>query len=45
MLKDEYSTDYVKLKEMQDEIQDLNEQIDKKMQEWEDLNEKLTLVN
>ena len=45
MLKDEYSTDYVKLKEMQDEIQDLNEQIDKKMQEWEALNEKLTLVN
>lgn len=45
MLKDEYSTDYVKLKEMQDEIQDLNAQIDKKMVEWEDLNEKLTLAN
>ena len=34
MLKEEYSTDYVKLKEIQDEIQRLNQEIEEKMAEW-----------
>ena len=34
MLKEEYSTDYVKLKEIQDEIQQLNQEIEEKMAEW-----------
>ena len=34
MLKEEYSTDYVKLKEIQDEIHQLNQEIEEKMAEW-----------
>ena len=34
MLKEKYSTDYVKLKEMQDEIQKINQEIEEKMTEW-----------
>ena len=34
MLKEKYSTDYVKLKEMQDEIQKINQEIEEKMAEW-----------
>ena len=31
MLKDKVSTDYIKLKDMQDEIQKLNNEIEEKM--------------
>ncbi len=41
MLKDKVSTDYIKLKDMQDEIQKLNNEIEEKMLEWENLNEEL----
>lgn len=41
MLKNKVSTDYIKLKDMQDEIQKLNNEIEEKMLEWENLNEEL----
>ena len=41
MLKEENSTDYVKLKELQEKVEKLNEQIESKMAEWEMLSAKL----
>ncbi len=38
MKKEENSTDYVKLAELQDKIQEINKDIEKKMEEWEELN-------
>ena len=38
MQKEEISTDYVKLGELQEKIQNLNNEIEEKMIEWEDLN-------
>ena len=38
MLKDENCSDYIKLKELQDEIQKLNAEIEKFLLEWEKLN-------
>ena len=40
MLKDEISTDYIKLKEIEDKIKVLNNEIESKMLEWEEWNEK-----
>ena len=37
MLEDEISTDYEKLKELKDKIQELNNEIESKMLEWEEL--------
>ena len=37
MLEDEISTDYEKLKELQDKIQELNNEIESNMSEWEEL--------
>lgn len=41
MLKEENSTNYIKLKELEENIQKINSEIDLKMQEWEELNSKL----
>lgn len=41
MLKEEYSIDYVKLKELQEKVQTLNDEINKKMLEWEELNDRI----
>lgn len=41
MLKEENSTDYVKLKELQEKVEKLNKEIENKMVEWEMLNAKL----
>ena len=41
MLKEENSTDYVKLKELQEKVERLNEEIESKMVEWEMLSAKL----
>ena len=41
MLKEENSTDYIKLKELEDNIKKINSEIEVKMQEWEELNCKL----
>ena len=41
MLKEENSTDYIKLKELQEIIQNLNSEIDSKMEEWDKLNSEL----
>ena len=41
MLKEENSTDYVKLKELQEKVERLNEEIESKMAEWEMLSAKL----
>ena len=41
MYKEENSTDYEKLKKMQDEIQNINIEIENKMEEWEELNSKI----
>ncbi len=38
MKKEENSTDYVKLAELQNKIQEINKDIEKKMEEWEELN-------
>ena len=38
MKKEENATDYVKLAELQDKIQEINKDIEKKMEEWEELN-------
>ena len=43
MLQEEISTDYVKLKDLQDKIQELNSEIESKMIDWEELNEKINL--
>jgi len=39
MQKEEMATDYIKLKELQDKIQELEDEIERKMIEWEALNE------
>ena len=44
ILQEEISTDYVKLKEIQDKIQNINQEIEAKMLEWEEWNEKLTIL-
>ena len=44
MLQEEISTDYVKLKEIQDKIQSINQEIEAKMLEWEEWNEKSTIL-
>ncbi len=41
MLNEDISTDYIKLKELEDKIQDINSNIENKMNEWEELNKKL----
>lgn len=41
MLKEGNSTDYIKLKELQEIIQNLNSEIDSKMEEWDKLNSEL----
>ncbi len=41
MEKEEYSTDYIKLKEMQDCIDNKNTMIEEKMIMWEELGEEL----
>lgn len=42
MLRKENSSNYIKLKELQENIQKLNREIESKMEEWEKLNEELT---
>lgn len=44
MLKDENNTDYVKLKELEENVQKLNSEIEAKMKEWEELNSKLEKI-
>ena len=39
MQKEELTTDYMKLKELQDEINKIEDEIELKMLEWETLNE------
>ena len=39
MSKEEYSTDYMKLKDLQEEIDKINATIEEKMTEWDELNE------
>ena len=39
MSKEEYSTDYLKLKDLQEEIDKINAAIEEKMTEWDELNE------
>ena len=39
MSKEEYSTDYLKLKDLQEEIDKINATIEEKMTEWDELNE------
>ena len=39
MQKEELATDYIKLKELQDEIKKIEDEIEIKMLEWEELNE------
>ena len=41
MVKEETATDYIKLNELQEEIQKLNEKIEEKMIEWEEINDTL----
>lgn len=41
MLKEENSIDYIKLKELQETIQNLNSEIENKMEEWDKLNSEL----
>ena len=41
MQKEEISSDYLKLNELQETKQKLNKEIEKKMTEWEELNENL----
>ena len=41
MQKEEISSDYLKLNELQETKQKLNKEIEKKMNEWEELNENL----
>ena len=38
MQKQENATDYIKLNEFQEQINKLNDDIERKMQEWEELN-------
>ena len=38
MKKEENVTDYMKLAELQDKIQEINKEIEEKMGEWEELN-------
>lgn len=44
MLEEKNSTDYIKLKELQDKIEKLNQEISNKMEEWEIISEKLEKV-
>ncbi len=44
MLKDENNTDYVKLKELEENVQKLNFEIEAKMKEWEELNSELERI-
>ena len=41
MTKEENASDYIKLNELQEEIQKMNQEIEEKMQEWENLNDEL----
>ena len=41
MKEETISTDYIKLNELQEEIQKTNEEIENKLKEWEDLNQKI----
>lgn len=41
MEKEEYSTDYLKLKDLQENIDNINALIEEKMIEWDSLNEKI----
>ena len=41
MLKEDISSDYIKLNELQEKIQKINQEIEEKMQEWENLNDEL----
>ena len=42
MEKEEYSTDYVKLKELQENIDNINKEIEEKILLWDEINEKFT---
>ena len=44
MLSPEINTDYLKLKELQDKIENLDNTIYIKMEEWEELNSKLNTI-
>lgn len=41
MKEETISTDYIKLNELQEEIQKTNEEIEIKLKDWEDLNQKI----
>ena len=41
MQSEENCTDYIKLKELQDRIKNIEEEIEQKMLEWEELNKEL----
>ena len=41
MTKEENTSDYIKLNELQEEIQKINQEIEEKMQEWENLSDQL----
>ena len=41
MGKEENATDYIRLGKLQEEIQKLNEKIEEKMIEWEEINDTL----
>ena len=45
MQKEEFCTNYAKLSEFQKEIDEKNNNLEEKMKEWEELNEKLELCN
>ena len=45
MLKEENSTDYMKLEELQSQIQNLNNEIETQMREWDELNKKIEESN
>ena len=44
MLKEENNTNYVKLKELEENVQKLNFEIEAKMKEWEELNSELERI-
>ena len=39
MTKEEICSDYIKLNELQEEIQKINKEIEENMEEWENLND------
>ena len=45
MLKEEVCSDYLELTKIQEKIKEVQDIIDKKMSEWEELNENLNSFN